>query len=159
MGLRVAGALAAGALPAAIMTAPAAHAQDILVSPDASRPAQPVPATNFTGDVLSTPLFSANEHSANGGGEVSFSPGARTNWHTHPAQQTLIVTEGAGWVGQWDGLKQQMNIGDVVTIPAEVKHWHGATDAEAMAHIAIADEVDGLRVTWLEPVTVDQYLG
>jgi quercetin dioxygenase-like cupin family protein len=159
MRFRIVGILTACAVPAAIMTAPTAHAQEIQVSPDTSRPAQPAPASNFTGEVMVTTLLSANEYSANGGGEVAFSPGARTNWHTHPTQQTLIVTEGTGWVAQWGGLKQEMNTGDVVTIPPGIKHWHGATEVEAMTHIAMADDVDGLRVTWMEPVAAEQYLG
>jgi quercetin dioxygenase-like cupin family protein len=93
------------------------------------------------------------------GGSVTFEPGARSAWHTHPAGQTLIVTAGAGRLQQWGGKVQEMKPGDVVRIPPGVKHWHGATATTAVTHIAIQEAVDGKAVEWLEKVTDDQYKG
>ncbi|WP_235623886.1 cupin domain-containing protein [Mycolicibacterium goodii] len=137
-----------------------AHADrpEIEVSPDGSRASQPVAPTNFTGEAHSKPLFDATDYSDMSGGQVSFEPGARTAWHSHPAGQTLIITEGVGWVQSWGGPKQQMTPGDVVRIPPGVKHWHGAKAGDDMTHIAIAEAVDGVRVTWMEQVTEAQYL-
>jgi quercetin dioxygenase-like cupin family protein len=88
---------------------------------------------------------------------VSFEPGARTAWHTHPAGQTLIVTSGIGWVQQAGGQRQQIQPGDVVSIPPDVKHWHGATATNRMSHIAITNVLDGKNVDWLEHVTEAEY--
>jgi len=88
---------------------------------------------------------------------VTFEPGARTAWHTHPLGQTLIVTAGSGRVRQWGGAIQGIKQGDVVWIPPNVKHWHGATATERMTHVAIQERLDGKNVTWLEQVTADQY--
>ena len=90
--------------------------------------------------------------------EVSFTPCARTAWHTHPGGQTLVVFSGSGWVQEWGGQKQDIGPGDVIWTPPGVKHWHGATDGEAMTHIAIQSVVDGQVVDWMEHVTDDQYL-
>lgn len=113
----------------------------------------------FTGSVRIDPLFDAAAPSRTSGGSVTFEPGARSAWHTHPAGQTLIVTAGSGWVQQWGGKVQEMKAGDVVRIPAGVKHWHGATATTGMTHIAIQEAVDGKAVDWLEQVTDDQYKG
>jgi len=94
-----------------------------------------------------------------GGGIVTFEPGARTAWHTHPLGQTLIVTAGAGLIQQWGGPIQEMKQGDVVWIPPGVKHWHGATANESMTHIAIAENLDGKTVEWMENVSDEQYRG
>lgn len=131
---------------------------EIEVSAEDARAASPGSPANFTGSVQSTPLLDVTDYSDMSGGEVDFQPGARSAWHTHPAGQTLIITEGVGWVQSWDGPKQQMALGDVVRIPPGVKHWHGATANDAMTHIAIAEAVDGNRVTWMEQVTEAQYL-
>ncbi len=145
-------------LGAVIIAAPAhAGSSRIGVSPEISRPAAPGSPENFTGQVQSRSLFGATDHLEASGGEVSFEPHARTAWHTHPAGQTLIVTEGTGWVQEWGGPKQVMTVGDVVTIPPDVKHWHGATAVDAMTHIAVAEAVDGSRVTWMEQVGPEQY--
>jgi quercetin dioxygenase-like cupin family protein len=150
--------LTAAVVGAALSVAPAnAENPEIEVSTDGSRASQPGASTNFTGAVQSKPLFDATGYSDMSAGEVSFQPGARTAWHSHPAGQTLIVTEGVGWVQSWDGPKQQMALGDVVRIPPGVKHWHGATAVDEMTHIAIAEAVDGNRVTWMEQVTEMQY--
>jgi len=152
-------ALTAAVLGATLSVAPAhADSPEIEVSPDASRASQPGAPTNFTGNVQSKPLFDATDYSDMSGGQVSFEPGARTAWHSHPAGQTLVITEGVGWVQNWGGPKQQMTPGDVVRIPPGVKHWHGATAADDMTHIAIAEAVDGVRVTWMEQVHEAQYL-
>jgi len=124
-----------------------------------SQPSAKGKAEWFTGSVRIDPLFDATAPSRTSGGSVTFEPGARSAWHTHPAGQTLIVTAGAGWVQQWGGKVQEMKPGDVVRIPPGVKHWHGATATTAVTHIAIQEAVDGKAVEWLEKVTDDQYKG
>ena len=89
------------------------------------------------------------------GGE--FQPGARSAWHTHPLGQILIVTDGVGWIQQWGGPVQVIRKGDVVWIPPGIKHWHGATPATAMTHIAVQESLNGVAVNWLEQVTNEQY--
>jgi quercetin dioxygenase-like cupin family protein len=91
------------------------------------------------------------------GAIVTFEPGARAAWHTHPLGQTLIVTFGAGWVQREGGPIEDIRPGDVVWFPAGEKHWHGATATTAMSHIAIAEKLDGKAVDWMEKVTDDQY--
>jgi quercetin dioxygenase-like cupin family protein len=103
------------------------------------------------------PLFSAHDPSRVIGGSVTFQTGARTAWHTHPLGQILIVTAGVGWVAQWGGPVQEIREGDVVWIPAGVKHWHGATPNTAMTHIAILEESNGNSGEWLEKVSDEQY--
>jgi 4-carboxymuconolactone decarboxylase len=88
---------------------------------------------------------------------VTFEPGARTAWHTHPLGQTLIVTDGMGWIQQWRGEKQEIRKGDVVWIPPGQKHWHGATASTRMSHIAIVEQLDGKRVEWMEKVSDKEY--
>jgi quercetin dioxygenase-like cupin family protein len=129
------------------------------VSRDSTRPAMPGPSENFTGEVSVKPLFDPNEVRTTAAAEVSFTPCARTAWHSHPGGQTLIVTSGTGWVQEWGGEKQQINPGDVIWTPPDVKHWHGATDTGSMTHIAIQDSVDGQLVEWLDHVSDDEYLG
>jgi quercetin dioxygenase-like cupin family protein len=111
----------------------------------------------FTGAVRIDPLFQSAPPSRLSGGQVTFAPGARTAWHTHPLGQTLIVTSGKGWVQQWGQPRQQIVTGDVVSIPAGVKHWHGATSTTGMTHIALQEAHAGKNVEWLERVTDDQY--
>ena len=94
-----------------------------------------------------------------GGGIVTFEPGARTAWHTHPLGQTLIVIAGFGWAQREGGLKEEIRPGDMVWIPAGEKHWHGATATTAMSHIAIAEALDGESVDWMEKVSDEQYRG
>jgi quercetin dioxygenase-like cupin family protein len=91
------------------------------------------------------------------GGQVIFAPGARSAWHTHPAGQVLIVTDGTGWVQEEGGAKREIKPGDVIWTPPGVKHWHGATATNAMRHIAISGMVNGKNVDWLEKVTDEQY--
>ncbi len=102
-------------------------------------------------------LFDAKEPARSGGGQVTFQPGARSAWHTHPLGQILIVTDGVGWVQQWGGPVQVIRKGDVVWIPVGVKHWHGATPTTTMTHIAFQEQLDGRAVDWLEKVTDEQY--
>lgn len=129
------------------------------ISPNGDRPAGPGPAQTFTGEVSVKPLFDPNGVRTFGSAEVSFSPCARTAWHTHPAGQTLVVTSGSGWIQQWDGAKQVIETGDVIWTPPGVKHWHGATEGTSMTHIAIQASVDGSPVDWMEHVTDADYRG
>ena len=131
----------------------------IEIKPNGSRPSAKGPAHNFTGSVVIDPLFDASAHTHATGGLVTFEPGARTAWHTHPAGQTLIVTSGTGWVQESGGERQQIQPGDVIWIPPNVKHWHGATTTNRMSHIAITNVVDGRNVDWLEQVSDVEYAG
>ena len=129
----------------------------IEISRNGSRSSARGPAQNFTGSVIVDPLFGATEHTHANGGLVTFEPCGRTVWHTHPAGQTLIVTSGTGWVQQWGGERQQIQPGDVIWIPPDVKHWHGATATNRMSHIAITNVLNGNNVDWLEAVTDEEY--
>ncbi|MFM0348817.1 (R)-mandelonitrile lyase [Paraburkholderia sp. RL17-347-BIC-D] len=111
----------------------------------------------FTGQIRIDPLFHPEPPSRLSGGMVTFEPGARTAWHTHPLGQTLIITSGRGWVQQSGHERQQIVAGDVVSVPAGVKHWHGATSTTGMTHIALQEALDGKNVNWLEQVTDEQY--
>ncbi len=115
------------------------------------------PAEWFTGTVRIDPLFSANAPARTVGGCVTFEPGARTAWHTHPLGQTLIITAGCGWVQREGGPVEEVHPGDVVWFPPGEKHWHGAAAATAMTHIAITEQLDGKAVDWLEHVSDEQY--
>jgi quercetin dioxygenase-like cupin family protein len=112
----------------------------------------------FTGTVRVDPLFQAPEPALVSGASVTFEPGARTAWHTHPLGQTLIVTAGAGWVQLEDGLIQDIRPGDVVWFTPGEKHWHGAISTTAMTHIAIQEKLDGKVVDWMEHGTDEEYL-
>ena len=127
-----------------------------IVSP-AARTANPGASDNFTGRVQVEQLFAARAGRHVSGGRVTFQPGARSAWHTHPAGQILIVTAGTGLVRQWGGPPQTIRQGDVVWIPPGVKHWHGATPTTSMTHIAIQEAVGGKVVDWLERVSEEQY--
>lgn len=122
-----------------------------------SQPSKPGPADYFTGKVRIDAPFQATEPARVGGATVTFEPGARTAWHTHPLGQTLIVTQGRGWVQKWGHEVEEIHPGDIVWIPEGVKHWHGATSETAMTHIAIAESLYGSPVEWLEKVTDEQY--
>jgi len=117
------------------------------------------PGDWFTGSVRIDPLFSAPEPARVQGASVTFEPGARTVWHTHPLGQTLIVTAGAGWVQRWGGERQTIRPGDVVWFEPGEKHWHGATATTGMTHIAVQERVDGSVVEWMEVVTEEEYAG
>ena len=116
-------------------------------------------AEHFTGTVAVDLPFQAQPPSRVGGAVVTFQPGARTAWHTHPLGQTLIVTQGTGLVQRWGGPIQEIRPGDVVAIPPGTKHWHGASPAVAMTHIALAEQQEGKSVEWLEKVSDTQYPG
>jgi quercetin dioxygenase-like cupin family protein len=122
-----------------------------------SRPHSKGPTEYFTGDVWVQPLFESLGSSPVSGASVTFEPGARSAWHTHPCGQTLIVTSGVGWTQCEGEPKQEIRPGDVVTCPPNRKHWHGATDTTAMTHIAIQESKDGKAVEWLEYVSDEQY--
>ena len=111
----------------------------------------------FTGTVRIDPLFQANPPARSAGASVTFEPGARTAWHTHPLGQTLIVTAGCGWVQREGGSIEEIHPGDVISIPPGEKHWHGAAPTTAMTHIAIQEALDGKVVDWLEKVSAEQY--
>ena len=114
-------------------------------------------AQYFTGSVQVQQLFPAYDPSRTSGGKVTFEAGARSAWHTHPFGQILIVTDGTGWIQQWGAPIEEIRKGDVICIPAGVKHWHGATPSSAMTHIAIQEELNGKAVEWMEKVTDEQY--
>jgi quercetin dioxygenase-like cupin family protein len=122
-----------------------------------SQPSGKGPEQNFTGTVRVDPMFPARPPSRVSGGHVTFEPGARSNWHTHPLGQTLIITSGFGWVQREGGPVEEVRSGDIVWFPPGLKHWHGATPTNAMTHIAIQEELDGKAVDWLERVRDDQY--
>src|SRR5437660_996400 len=115
------------------------------------------PADWFIGTVRIDPLFQANAPARAAGASVTFEPGARTAWHTHPLGQTLIVTSGVGWVQREGGPVEEIRPGDVVWFPPGEKHWHGATPRTAMTHIAIQETLEGKAVDWLEHVSDEQY--
>jgi quercetin dioxygenase-like cupin family protein len=124
-----------------------------------SQPSVKGPAEYFTGTVRRDPLFQANDPARAFGASVTFEPGARTAWHTHPLGQTLIITYGCGWVQRWGGPVEIIRPGDVVSISPGEKHWHGATATTAMTHIAIQEKIDGRMVDWMEQVNDEQYKG
>ena len=122
-----------------------------------SQPSTKGPAEYFTGNVRIDPLFEAPDPARARGASVTFEPGARTAWHTHPLGQNLIVTSGCGWVQSEGAPKEEIRPGDVVSCPRNEKHWHGATSTTAMTHIAIQEQLDGKVVEWLEKVSDEQY--
>lgn len=124
-----------------------------------SQPSGKGPADWFTGAVRIDPLFKAPDPARGSGASVTFEPGARTAWHTHPLGQTLIVTSGMGRVQRWGCAVEEIFPGDVVWFAPGEKHWHGAAPTTAMTHIAIAEARDGKVVDWLEHVSDQQYQG
>lgn len=122
-----------------------------------SKPSGKGPADYFTGTVRLDPLFQREEPARVAGAHVTFEPGARTAWHTHPLGQTLIVTSGAGLAQREGGPIEQIRPGDVVWFPPGEKHWHGASPNTAMTHIAIQESLNGKTVDWMEKVTDAQY--
>ena len=115
------------------------------------------PADRFTGTVRVDPLFAAHDPARTSGASVTFEPGARSNWHTHPLGQTLIVTAGSGWVQAWGQPVQEIHPGDVIWTPPGEKHWHGAKATTSLTHIAIQEALNGKVVDWMEKVGDDQY--
>jgi quercetin dioxygenase-like cupin family protein len=134
-----------------------AAADEVSVLRSGSQPPTSGSPELFTGSVRIDSQFQRDAPARVTGATVTFEPGARTAWHTHPLGQTLIVTAGSGRVRRWDGAVQSIKQGDVVWIPPNVKHWHGATPLQQMSHIAIQERLNGKNVTWMEQVTEEQY--
>src|SRR6267143_1996500 len=122
-----------------------------------SQPSGKGPAEYFTGTVRVDPLFAAADPARVVGASVTFEPGARTAWHTHPLGQTLIVTAGSGRAQRWGGPIEEIQPGDVIWFAPGEKHWHGATPTTAMTHIAIQEALNGKPVDWMEKVSEEQY--
>jgi quercetin dioxygenase-like cupin family protein len=122
-----------------------------------TRPSGKGPVDYFTGAVRIDPLFQAPDPARVAGAMVTFEPGARTAWHTHPLGQTLIVTAGLGWVQHEGGPVEEIRPGDVIWFPPGEKHWHGASATTGMTHIAVQEALNGKTVEWMEQVTDAQY--
>lgn len=144
---------------ASLGLAGSAFADGMHVSENGSREGFIGSDEHFTGTAYVELLFKAKGPFKSNGGAVTFLPGARSNWHTHPAGQVLIVTDGTGWVQEEGGTKHVMQPGDVIWTPPEVKHWHGATDTTAVQNYAVQQYKDGENVVWMGPVTDAQYNG
>ncbi len=129
------------------------------ITRNASQPSGNGPAEYFIGTVRIDPLFQAPDPARVAGALVTFEPGARTAWHTHPLGQTLVVVSGCGRAQRWGGPVEEIRPGDVVWFSPGEKHWHGAAPTNAMAHIAVHEKQDGKTVEWLEHVTDEQYQG
>ena len=143
----------------ALLTSAPAEAQTLVITRGGARPVVTAPADRFTGRARVEMLFEALAPSDASGGYVTFEPGARTAWHSHPRGQVLIVTDGTGRAQSWGGPIQEIRAGDVVRIPAGQKHWHGASPQASMTHLAITEHRGGARVQWMEPVSDGQYNG
>lgn len=129
------------------------------ITRNGSSPSVQGPQTWFTGSVRLDNRFQAEDEGRAGGALVTFEPGARTHWHTHPTGQTLVVLNGVGWTQCEGGPRTEIRAGDVVWCPCRKRHWHGAAISTAMSHLAITEMVDGMNVEWMEPVTDEQYQG
>jgi quercetin dioxygenase-like cupin family protein len=147
--------------PAIVRSQPATAVQlkdsDMDITRAGSQPSTNGPKDWFTGTVRIDPLFQPNESARAGAASVTFEPGARTAWHTHPLGQRLIIVSGVGWVQCEGGEIEEVRPGDVVWFPPGLKHWHGATKITAMTHIAIQEALNGKMVDWKEKVTDQQY--
>jgi quercetin dioxygenase-like cupin family protein len=141
----------------ALCATTSASAQDIQVFPSGTSPSAIADSRNFSGQVIVDALTPSSVSTPAASGLVTFAPGARSAWHTHPAGQTLIVTAGKGWVQQQGQTRQEISPGNVVWIPAGVRHWHGATSNNSMSHIAITYIRDGKNADWMELVTDQEY--
>ncbi len=151
-----AAAIGVAAVGGGVGTMPA-YADNIEIRANGRTPAVIGAPNNFSGHAVINPLYPPTDITRASMGLVNFAPGARTAWHTHPAGQLLIVTTGQGWVREEGKDKRTINPGDVVWIPAGVKHWHGATATSPLAHIAVSYMHNGKNVDWLEPVSDEQY--
>lgn len=136
---------------------PSSSASALQINPVSVRPSRLGASQWFTGTVVVDMLFGPNEHTPASGGLVTFTPGARTAWHAHPVGQTLIVTFGLGWIQAWGEERREIKSGDVIWIPPNVKHWHGASDTNAMSHIALQEVRNGSAAEWMEQVSDSQY--
>ena len=137
--------------------AEAAEPGPVTVTRVGTQPSTAGPSQNFTGTVRVDSRFQTAAPARVGGGIVTFEPGARTAWHAHPLGQTLIVTAGSGRVQKWGEAMQEIRAGDVVWIPPNAKHWHGAAPTTGMSHVAIAESLDGKSTDWMEQVSGEQY--
>jgi quercetin dioxygenase-like cupin family protein len=147
-------------LTSSACTSQGAHAQEtrhMVVSRADERPSMKGPASAFIGSVTVTPLFSPKDGLHAEAALVTFEPGARSAWHTHPAGQTLIVVDGTGWLQEVDGKKIEIQKGDVIWTPPGLKHWHGGTATTSLTHITVQEAVDGRVVDWKEAVSDEQY--
>jgi quercetin dioxygenase-like cupin family protein len=150
--------LAATTLSLSMLAAQAGAEQGgVTVTPNGSQPSAKGPADYFTGSVRVDGAFKGTGDARASGATVTFEPGARTAWHTHPLGQTLIVTAGCGWAQREGGPVEEIRAGDVVWFPPDERHWHGATATTAMSHIALQERLDGETVKWLDHVTEEQY--
>jgi len=142
-----------------LVCATSVHAQDagLVITRAATRPSFVAPAENFTGTVRVEPLFDTTATTRAYGASVSFDAGARTAWHTHARGQVLMVTAGVGRVQRWGGPVAEIRPGDVVRIPPNVKHWHGAAPTSAMTHVAVVENLNGRSTDWMEKVSDAQY--
>jgi quercetin dioxygenase-like cupin family protein len=129
----------------------------MIIQRSGSQPSAKGPSDWFTGTVRIDPLYSVEAPSSMAGNTVTFEPGARTAWHTHPLGQTLIITSGRGLVQRIDGVVETVLPGDVVRFAPDEKHWHGASAETAMTHLAVQESLDGKAVDWMEHVTDAQY--
>jgi len=150
-------AIAGLALSLAASASSSASAQDMVIARAGTQASSKGPAQNFSGSVRVDPLFAAHAPSTASGAYVTFEPGARSAWHTHPLGQVLVVTAGVGRVQQWGGKVQEIRPGDVIWTPPGVKHWHGAAPTTALTHIAIQESAGGKNVEWMEKVSDEQY--
>lgn len=139
----------------AAAAAGAVHAAEVI--PPGMNEATQLPPDNFTGTVILEPTLPANDHNGHSTGIVTFLPGSRTAWHSHPRGQTLIVTSGTGWVQERDGERVKISAGDTVWCPPDVEHWHGATETSLLQHIALTYVEGDTNVTWGEPVSDEEY--
>lgn len=131
----------------------------MMIRRNGSQPSTLGPPDSFTGHVMRTPILMADAPSRLATGWVTFDPGARTRWHTHPVGQLLVITAGAGCVQKWGGPVEKVFAGDIVWFDSGEKHWHGAAPTTSMTHIAITEAENGSAVEWLEPVSDEQYVG
>jgi quercetin dioxygenase-like cupin family protein len=150
-------AIAADVKPATAKDARAGKKNTMKITRSNTQPSRQGPAEYFTGSVRVDAPFQGTAPARVGGAFVTFEPGARTAWHTHPLGQTLIITAGCGWVQTAAAPREEVHPGDIVWIPPGEKHWHGATATIGMTHIAIAEALDGKTVDWMEKVTDEEY--
>lgn len=142
-----------------VMTSQAGAAESQQIQRAGSQASTAGPGAYFTGRVRVEPVWPANAQINASGGLVTFEPGARSAWHTHPAGQRLLVTSGVGFTQEWGKARQEIRAGDTVWCPPGVKHWHGAAPGTAMTHLAVTGNVNGKNVEWLEKVSDEQYDG
>jgi quercetin dioxygenase-like cupin family protein len=156
-GLAMLAPVRSGFAQAAVENAYQGRNRTMDIKRNGSRPSGKGPEAWFTGTVRVDPIFQVGDPTRLSGGQVTFEPGARTMWHTHPLGQTLIVTSGLGWVQSEGGLIEEIRPGDVIWFPPGEKHWHGATATTAMTHIAVTESLNGKNVDWMEKVSDEQY--